>query len=705
MLKTSSAVLNRIARVGAPRPNAAPVDAPVLAAADRLGVDAADLRFERMRRDALFGRSDPMVALLDGGDGVAIETRDGARVALGPDGDFAPAREARALERYSGWALTTAAAGDPALEARLADLAEDLAETNRDGRADRRLLTRLLRATLEAADGRAFAALFMAAILVNLAAFAIPVFTMTVYDRVIPHDAAHTLIALTVGVAIILAVDLGLRLARSRLFESVGADLSVALASAAFGRLNRLALAKLPRKPARLSSALTSLEALATTSPQVALGVLVDLPFALLMLVYVGYLGGAIVVAPILAMIAVVAVNLIGHAAASRAAAASIGASDQRAGLVEEMLGHAEAVKLRGSLLHLDRMWRRLTEDCATKGGGVRLASGRAAQLTVTVTNSATIAVIVIGAILVKLDALTIGGLVACSILVNRALAPTSQTVIALLRFAQLAQATRPALALFDAEIEAAGDPTRVDQRPSPRLVFREVGFVYPGARSAALEGVSLEIAAGERVGLIGRVGSGKSTLLRLAPRLYDPTSGVIEYGERNLASYDPSDLRDLVSSAPQDPSLFDDSIYENLVFGLENIDAERFQEAVRVSGVFDMIKRKAEGYAFQIGPGGRRLSAGERQTVSLARALAQPFSMLLLDEPTASFDTRLETAFIEALPELLGDATLILSTHRAPALALVDRVVVMEEGRVIADGPRVEILARLRGAAPAAAA
>ena len=686
------------ATIPADRP---PVSSNFLVSLQTAGLAFDSVRFERIPLAELRRRTDTMVALMRDGRAFGIETRDGARIIVGQGGAFEAFADSRQIKEYAGWAF---AADDERIDNEQIDVFADTLSHPGEEATQWKSVPKMLAATLRATPKWTLFYLFTCAGLINLAVFAIPLFTMVVYDRVIPHGADHTLAALTFGILIILATDLGLRMAKARLMESAGVGVSLDLMSAVFGRLARARLGQLPTRPAPLAHGLHSLDQMATAAPQVAIGLFVDLPFAALMMLYISFIGGWIVIVPIAAVFVVTAINWVGHAAAQRESLASIGASNRRSGLIDEMLAHMEAVKLRGSLRHLDRIWRRLNEDCAEKGHRVRITSARAAQLTVAITNMSTVGVMVVGALLIKAELLTIGSLVACAILANRCIAPVSQTLMGLLRFAQLSQATQPALMLLKFEPEKAGDAALSGKVPTPSLHFRNVTLVYPGAKDVSLQNLNLEIKAGEKIGLIGRIGSGKSTLMRLAPRLYAPNDGMIELGQRNLESYDPVLLRRMISFAPQESHLFDDTIYENLVFGVENIDPERFRKAVQITGVFDMVKKKAAGYSFRVGVNGRNISSGERQIVALARALIQDFSILILDEPSATLDNKLEASFIKGAPEMIGDATLIVSTHRLPVLKLVDRIVWLEQGRVIADGPRDAVLDKLRGVRSVAA-
>jgi ATP-binding cassette, subfamily C, bacterial LapB len=274
-----------------------------------------------------------------------------------------------------------------------------------------------------------------------------------------------------------------------------------------------------------------------------------------------------------------------------------------------------------------------------------------------------------------------------------------SGLVALLVRGLQLLRSTEAIGAINAAPVETAGDSGRTAALPfTGSLALGNVSFGYGDAAQKVLRDISFSIEPGERVGLIGRIGCGKSTLLKLLPRQLDPTAGSLLVDGHDIRQYEPALLRRHMALMPQDSVLFDMSLRDNLRFGLTSVSEAAFERAVQVAGVHDFASRHPEGYGMAVGPRGERLSGGERASVALARTLLREPQLLLLDEPTASMDNELERRVVARLQDWLGSRTLILATHRAPLLALVDRVIWLEAGRVIADGPRDAVLQRLKG-------
>jgi ATP-binding cassette subfamily C protein LapB len=308
---------------------------------------------------------------------------------------------------------------------------------------------------------------------------------------------------------------------------------------------------------------------------------------------------------------------------------------------------------------------------------------------------------LVIGVYEIGNGAITIGALTASTLMVGRMMAPISQMLGLAHRVFELRQSARSVDQLFAAPQEKAGDGGKAGRSPvKGRIDMRGVSFTYPGETTPCLSGINLSIAPGEKVGIIGRIGSGKSTLLSLLVRLHDATQGSISLDGAEIRQFEPAAIRRAFGHMRQDSVLIDDTLKANLAIGLASIDAARLERAVAMSGVAEFAARHPNGLDLKVGPGGSRLSGGERQAVALARLLAGDPKVLLLDEPTAAMDSTLEQMVIRSLTEFGRGRTLVVATHRAPLLALVDRVILVDRGRIIADGPKDEVLARIRAAA-----
>ena len=291
---------------------------------------------------------------------------------------------------------------------------------------------------------------------------------------------------------------------------------------------------------------------------------------------------------------------------------------------------------------------------------------------------------------------MSVGELAASSLLVGRMISPVGNLVSLLDRALQLGGALGGLAQVLALPQEEAGDTARGHPRVEGSVSLSGVGFSYPGASKPSLENINLSIRAGEHVGIVGRVGGGKSTLLRLVLRLHAPDEGSILLDGQDIRQFPPHVLRRACGFMRQDSVLFDDSLYNNICFGLDEVPEGDFEAAVTISGVAQLAANLSGGYSTPVGLRGDALSGGERQMVALARALVTKPNLLVLDEPTAAMDNALEQAVIRRLKPALEGRTLIVATHRVPVLDLVDRLVVVERGRIVADGPKREVLARL---------
>ncbi len=535
--------------------------------------------------------------------------------------------------------------------------------------------------------------LSVAAAISSLLGFALPLFTMAIYDRVVPHNAQTTLIALTSGIVLVMAIDLVLRFVRARLSDAIGLGVNLEMQAALYARLTRTELAGAQRGSGSLTAAFQSVEALALAMPALVVGLFIDLPFVALTLLYISIIGGWVVAGPLCAIGAIVLVGLIAHVASRGPTRSAAMFSAQRLGVIDETAAAMEQVKTLGAAGIFDRIWLRLVDGAGYHGHRSRMSAAYAQQTTAIVAQGATVATLVIGVGLIAGGEMTMGALVACSILVGRTIQPVTAVMAGLLRVAAVAENTEAAKALAEADQERAGDDTAVHAHLSGAIEIRNLSFAYPGGPTPVLKDISLSIEPGERIVVIGRIGCGKSTLARMIPRLFTAQEGAVYLDGRDIRQFDPDRLRAQVGYMAQDLDLFDDTVFENIRVGLPRVTDEAFSAAVHASGVHDFISRRAEGYGLRVGPRGRKLSGGERQAVTLARALVRDAPILVLDEPTAAMDNQLERTLIERLRPVVEGRTLILATHRAPALALATRVVWLEDGAVVADGPPSEIL------------
>lgn len=539
----------------------------------------------------------------------------------------------------------------------------------------------------------------VASLLLSLFALVMPLFTMNVYDRVVPNHALETLWALAIGVGLVLAFELVMRTLRGYFVDVAGRRIDVTVSATVFEKVLGIEMKARPASVGSLSSQLHEFESVREFLTSATITTLIDLPFAAVFIAAMFWVGGPLAWVPLLAVPLVIGISLALQGPLSRAVRASSDCAAQRqAALVETLVG-LETIKTTGAEGPAQRNWEQVAGQMAKLGLRARLLSACVINVALFAQQAATLVVVVIGVYLIADDRLTMGGLIACTILAGRALAPLSQVAGLTTRYHQ----ARTALAGIDRmmALPVERPPGKhFLHRPPLRgeIEFRQVSFRYPGRDNAALDGVSFHIASGERVGLIGRIGSGKTTIEKLILGLYAPDTGTVLVDGAEVRQLDPAALRRDIGYVPQDVMLFSGTIRDNIVMGAPYADDEAVLRAARVGGVSDFADRLPDGYDLRLGERGEGLSGGQRQAIAIARAeLLQP-PLLLLDEPSSAMDNRTEEQFKARLAAALGGRTLILVTHRGSLLSLVDRLIVMDQGRIVADGPKAEVLNALAG-------
>ena len=543
--------------------------------------------------------------------------------------------------------------------------------------------------------------LLLAAAFSNLMLLAVPIYTSVVFDRVIPHSAWETMWAISIGVGLALVADFAVRWARLKLQDAIATTASATLQAATFRRLVEVRMSEAPRSASSVMMRLREVEGLTQLAPQFIAGVVVDAPFLVLVFALIWVNGGPVVFAPVVGLVMLAALHHFADLASHAAHIRSSKLSQVQTKHLFETAESLETVKAarseRKALSRFDQFY----DEYAYSAHLARAWSGLAAYANMTVGQMMIVLVMVIGVFQVSQGGMTVGGLSACILLVGRIISPIGQLITVINRM-RLSRSTLKSLSQdTSGQTEAGGDASGAAIPPRiATLRLSEACYRYPEQAGAQLDKVSLTIQPGEKVAVIGRSGSGKSTLLKMLVRFIEPQEGAVLFGDVDARQYAPSDLRKSIGYMGQSPGLFDDTLLANLTLGLDSVDPQRLDAVARLTGVAEFGARHPQGYGMNLGPRGERLSGGEQQSVALARVLLGEHGVLALDEPTSAMDTTLEMRVVRDLKAYVGERTLIVSTHRAPVLALVDRVIWLDHGRVVADGPKAEVLKLMSGAA-----
>lgn len=565
------------------------------------------------------------------------------------------------------------------------------------GGAPRREQGHWLRGTL-LRNWPAYAQVGVAATVLNLIALASPLFVMNVYDRVVPNSALETLWVLAIGVAVVFVFDFVIKTLRAHFIDNTGKKIDVELEGRLFDQLLNMRLKDRPASVGSFANLLRELEVLRDFFTSATLVSFVDLPFIVIFIAMFWYIGGPIAFVFMAVLPLTVLIGLAIHVPIRNSVQAAMAMGSGKHATLVETLANIETVKGLGCEAAMRTRWMRDTADSARHAVRSRSLSHLAMNLTGFVQQSAYVIIIIVGVHLIKEGDLTTGGLVACSILSGRVMGPFAQIAQLITRLHHTMSAYRELDGVMALPVERE-DTDAFLHRPAfmGSLEFRDVTFSYPGSRLPALKGVNVRIAAGERVGVVGRTGSGKTTLGKLALNLYTPDEGAVLVDGADLRQVDPADLRRWTGYMPQDVSLFQGTVRQNISMAHPHASDHDILRASQLSGTHDFMRTHPQGYALHVGERGGTLSGGQRQSISIARALVRDPKILVMDEPTSSMDSQSEALLVQRMKTFLNDRTLLLITHRPSLLDLVDRIVVMDDGRVVADGPKDAILRQLQ--------
>jgi len=545
-----------------------------------------------------------------------------------------------------------------------------------------------------------------AALLINLFALAFPMFSMNVYDRVVPNNAVETLWALAIGIVLVLGADLFMRLLRSHFVDEASARVDVQLSASLMEKVLGMRLEHRAESVGSFAASLRGFEQVRDFIASSTVTALIDLPFALLFVFVMLWISPWLALPVVIAGLLILGLGWVQQQRLHELAETTYRAGAMRNATLIESLTGIETIKAQGAESVVQAKWERTNVFLAKTNVKMRALSSAAMYSTSTLIQFVTVTIVVIGVYLIGQRELTMGALIASSMLASRALAPAGQIVGLMMQYQGARTALENLNKVMDKPVERPVGQTFIE-RPQLRgeIEFRNVKFAYPGRTDSALEGLSFKIAPGEKVALIGRVGSGKSTIQRLIMGLYQPTDGAVLLDGIDLRQLDPADVRRNSGYVSQDVTLFYGTLRENIAFGLPYADDSAIVAAAEVAGMAELVNRHPRGFDMPVGERGESLSGGQRQSVGLARAVLHNAPMLLLDEPTSAMDFSTEAQITTRIGAFAHDKTVVLVTHRTSMLAMVSRVIVIDGGKIVADGPRDRIMEALQSGRVAKAA
>ncbi|MBZ6378400.1 type I secretion system permease/ATPase [Pacificimonas flava] len=538
----------------------------------------------------------------------------------------------------------------------------------------------------------------LAAFFINLFALASSLFTMVVYDRVIPNNAIGSLIALAIGLGIIIVFDFILKMLRSYFTDLAGAAIDREIGQSVFKQLLRVRLDAKRGSTGALAGLMRELETLRDFFASATITAIVDVPFIVLTLAVIAVIGGPVVFVPLGIIPLVILCGYLTHPAMDRLSARSMGQGLLKQTVLVEAIGGLETVKTSGAGRLLGKRWVEAIDEHASVSLRQRLVSNIATTFSQSAQMLSYAGVVIVGVFQIANNELSMGGIIACSILSGRAVAPLGQIANLLSRLSTTRAAYNQINALMETPIEGPKGEAFKLAKPRGEIEFRNVSFRYPDTADKALDRVSFTIKEGEHVALLGRVGSGKSTIAKLILGLFEPEEGTVLVDGLDVRQIDPETLRERIGSSMQETVLLSGTVRDNIALGREDVDDEELLRAAQLSGTHGFMQHITNGYDRRLADRGEGLSGGQRQSIALARALAGKPQIMLLDEPSSQMDNQTEAQVLKRLYQELKDRTLVVVTHRPPFLALVSRVILMDQGKVVADGPRDEVLKLIEG-------
>ncbi len=544
-----------------------------------------------------------------------------------------------------------------------------------------------------------YSEVLLASLLVNIFALVIPLFTMNVYDRVVPNHAIDTMWVLASGVAIVFIFDMLLKGLRSYFIDIANKHSDLELSATIFQQVLGLSMVNRPRSVGALANTVQSFEVFRDFITSSTMTVLVDLPFVFIFLFVIYLIGGNLVWIPFIVVPVIFLIGLILQWPLIRLTRKAYQYSAEKQATLFESLSAIETVKTTGAESILQSRWEKIIKEASNNSMHLRFFANASISITNLAPQIATIAIVIVGVYMIANGELTTGALIACTILTGRALAPMAQVSTLFTRYFQSVNALKSLNKIMQLDTDV-NENTKFLHRPALKgdIEFKHVSFHYMDEEVNVLNNLSFKIKTGDRVAIIGRVGSGKSTLGKLLLKLYTPTEGTILLDGTDYKQINPDDLRQQIGYVPQDIVLFYGSVRDNICVGAPFIQDSALLKAAEVAGVASFTNNHPKGFDRQVGEKGAELSGGQRQAVALARALIMDPNILLLDEPTSAMDDNNERQIKTRLNNYLTEKnTLILITHKISMLELVNRIIVMEDGKIIADGSKEAVLNALK--------
>ena len=545
---------------------------------------------------------------------------------------------------------------------------------------------------------RVYRDVFVASFLINVFGLVSPFYVLNVYDRVIPNSAFETLWVLSIGITIIYVFAVIMRGLRAYFIDEAGKKANLKMSAILLQKVLNLRMEVRPQSIGSFSKNLQEFESIRDFITSVSITALIDMPFVVLALLVVWYLGGQIVFVHISAMILLLVYAALIQIPLQKAVEHSFKASAQKNAILVEGLAGLESIKMLGAESQIQRAWEEAVSYINEWSNKARILSSSMSFFSFFINSMLVVAVVVVGVYMISNGDLTQGGLIALVIVSRQTIAPMSQVVNLATRYHRARAALQSLNEIMKLPVERPEGKTFLHRTQiKGEIEVKNLEFAYPKQTVKTLNNISLKVKAGEKVGIIGPIGSGKTTFGKLLLGLFEPLSGMVSMDGTDIRQIDPADLRQSIGYVSQEIMLFRGTVRDNITMGAHDVDDSTILRVAELSGVSEFVKKNALGFDMEVGETGRGLSGGQRQCVAIARAMLYDPPVLVLDEPTSNMDNRTEVLLRDHLSKVIKNKTVILITHRASLLAMIDRLIVIDNGTVVADGPKDSVMEALK--------
>ncbi|WP_267523683.1 type I secretion system permease/ATPase [Campylobacter sp. MG1] len=537
----------------------------------------------------------------------------------------------------------------------------------------------------------------LASLIINLFVLAGPLFTMNVYDRVVPNNAIETLWVLALGVLVVYIIDLVIKLVRAYFLETASKKSDIIMSSIIYERVLDIKLSARPKSVGSFAQNLKEFDTLKSFFASASIAAIVDLPFCVIFLITIYFLAGHLVIVPIVVMFLILAYTFSIRKPLQKSIESTYEASAYKNGVLIESLNTLETIKTLSAASSSQWIYEEATGEIANKSIKSKILSSSIPMVTGFLVQFNTVAIIAMGVYMIKDMELSMGGLIASVILSSRAIAPMGQVASLISNYEQTKTAYKSLDDIMNLPVERENGRKFVRRNAFlGGIEFKNVHFSYPDAKKESLSGVSFKIEPGEKVAIIGKNGSGKTTIEKLIMGLYEPSSGSIHIDGIDTEQIDPVDLREHIGYVSQDIMLFKGTLRDNIIFKAPYVSDEEIISASNIACVNEFVNLHPLGFDMPVYERGEGISGGQRQAIAIARAFITNTPIMLLDEPTNQIDTQTENKIINNLKNACENKTLIVITHKQSLLKLVDRIIVIDNSKIVMDGKKDEVLKQL---------